>query len=42
MATRGQPVLNVYPVGNYSFGTKPPKLEKDHSVNERLARLRNK
>ncbi|GFR52624.1 hypothetical protein Agub_g15212 [Astrephomene gubernaculifera] len=41
MATRGQPVINVYPVGNYSFGTKAPKLEKDANVNERLARLKS-
>ncbi|GIL72670.1 hypothetical protein Vretimale_4370 [Volvox reticuliferus] len=41
MATRGQPVFNVYPVGNYSFGTKAPKLEKDSNVNDRLARLKS-
>ncbi|EFJ49120.1 hypothetical protein VOLCADRAFT_59795 [Volvox carteri f. nagariensis] len=40
MSSRGQPVFNVYPVGNYSFGTKAPKLEKDSNVNERLSRLK--
>ncbi|KAG2449339.1 hypothetical protein HYH02_005494 [Chlamydomonas schloesseri] len=41
MATRGQPVYNVYPLANYTFGNKQPKLEKDGSVQDRLARLRN-
>ncbi|GLC48779.1 hypothetical protein PLESTB_000147200 [Pleodorina starrii] len=40
MAAGGQPVFNVYPAGNYTFGTKEPKLEKDANVNDRLARFK--
>ncbi|EFN55436.1 hypothetical protein CHLNCDRAFT_12869, partial [Chlorella variabilis] len=32
----------VYPVGNYTFGSKPPKFEKDSSVTQRLERLKEK
>jgi hypothetical protein len=34
--------LVIYPVGNYSFGTKPPKFEKDSTVAGRMDRLREK
>lgn len=34
--------LTVYPVGNYSFGSKPPKYEKDSSVAQRMERLKEK
>lgn len=34
--------LAVYPVGNYTFGSKPPKFEKDSSVTQRLERLKEK
>uniref|UniRef100_M4D1V7 Pre-mRNA cleavage factor Im 25 kDa subunit n=1 Tax=Brassica campestris TaxID=3711 RepID=M4D1V7_BRACM len=33
-------VVNTYPLSNYSFGTKEPKLEKDTSVADRLARMK--
>lgn len=42
MAARGTTVLNVYPVGNYTFGTKDAKVEKDSSVPEKLDRLKAK
>ena len=35
-------VVNTYPLSNYSFGTKEPKLEKDTSVADRLARMKVK
>ncbi|KAG2319262.1 hypothetical protein Bca52824_012475 [Brassica carinata] len=35
-----QEVVNTYPLSNYSFGTKEPKLEKDTSVADRLARMK--
>jgi hypothetical protein len=34
--------LAVYPVGNYTFGSKPPKFEKDSSVATRMDRLKDK
>ena len=34
--------LAVYPVGNYTFGAKPPKLEKDPTVVQRMERLKEK
>jgi hypothetical protein len=34
--------LAVYPVGNYTFGTKPPKFEKDNTVAGRMERLKEK
>jgi cleavage and polyadenylation specificity factor subunit 5 len=34
--------LVVYPISNYSFGSKAPKQEKDNSVPARLERLRQK
>ncbi|KAJ8450201.1 hypothetical protein Cgig2_033395 [Carnegiea gigantea] len=32
--------VNVYPLSSYTFGTKEPKLEKDTSVADRLARMK--
>ncbi|RRT52388.1 hypothetical protein GW17_00027322 [Ensete ventricosum] len=34
------PVVNMYPLSNYTFGTKEPKMEKDTSVADRLARMK--
>ncbi|KAI5076879.1 hypothetical protein GOP47_0008944 [Adiantum capillus-veneris] len=34
------PVLNVHSLSNYSFGTKDVKMEKDTSVADRLARMK--
>uniref|UniRef100_A0A452ZMU9 Uncharacterized protein n=1 Tax=Aegilops tauschii subsp. strangulata TaxID=200361 RepID=A0A452ZMU9_AEGTS len=34
------PVVNVYPLANYTFGTKEAKMEKDTSVADRLARMK--
>ncbi|XP_018686725.2 pre-mRNA cleavage factor Im 25 kDa subunit 2-like isoform X1 [Musa acuminata AAA Group] len=36
------PVVNTYPLSNYTFGTKEPKMEKDTSVADRLARMKVK
>ncbi|RRT45982.1 hypothetical protein B296_00034226 [Ensete ventricosum] len=33
-------VVNTYPLSNYTFGTKEPKMEKDTSVADRLARMK--
>ncbi|KAL4581874.1 hypothetical protein LXL04_006408 [Taraxacum kok-saghyz] len=35
-------VVNTYPLSSYSFGTKEPKMEKDTSVADRLARMKLK
>ncbi|RZR73859.1 hypothetical protein BHM03_00028955, partial [Ensete ventricosum] len=35
-------VVNTYPLSNYTFGTKEPKMEKDTSVADRLARMKVK
>lgn len=32
-------VLHVYPVSNYTFGSKTAKPEKDRSVTEMFARM---
>ncbi|KAG1361289.1 Pre-mRNA cleavage factor Im 25 kDa subunit 2 [Cocos nucifera] len=32
--------VNMYPLANYTFGTKEPKMEKDTSVADRLARMK--
>ncbi|KAF7148117.1 hypothetical protein RHSIM_Rhsim03G0180400 [Rhododendron simsii] len=32
--------MNTYPLSNYTFGTKEPKMEKDTSVADRLARMK--
>ncbi|CAI5460660.1 unnamed protein product [Closterium sp. Yama58-4] len=37
----GGPVVNIYPLENYSFGVKEPKIEKDTSVADRLARMKH-
>ncbi|KAH9325519.1 hypothetical protein KI387_005697, partial [Taxus chinensis] len=34
------PVVNAYPLSSYTFGTKEPKMEKDTSVADRLARMK--
>lgn len=34
--------LVVHPVGNYTFGSKPPKHEKDTSTQAKLERLKEK
>lgn len=39
---RGQSTTTIYPVGNYSFGTKPAKVEKDTAVGQRMERLKEK
>ena len=36
------PVVNIYPLSSYTFGTKEPKMEKDTSVADRLARMKVK
>ncbi|KAF0908470.1 hypothetical protein E2562_025434 [Oryza meyeriana var. granulata] len=41
MMNSSSPVVNVYPLANYTFGTKEPKMEKDTSVADRLARMRD-
>ncbi len=33
-------VVNLYNIGNYTFGTKDRKMEKDTSVNGRLIRMK--
>jgi Nucleotide hydrolase len=38
----GSQAVNVYPLSNYTFGTKEPKMEKDTSVADRLARMKVK
>ncbi|XP_074560048.1 pre-mRNA cleavage factor Im 25 kDa subunit 2-like [Curcuma longa] len=34
------PVVNTYPLDNYDFGEKEPKMEKDTSVADRFERMR--
>ncbi|KAM0821720.1 hypothetical protein ACQ4PT_072001 [Festuca glaucescens] len=41
-ASSSSSVVNVYPLANYTFGTKEPKMEKDTSVADRLARMKVK
>ncbi|CAN1180579.1 Pre-mRNA cleavage factor Im 25 kDa subunit 2 [Linum perenne] len=36
----GSAVVNTYPLSSYTFGTKEPKMEKDTSVADRLARMK--
>ena len=36
------PVVNTYPLSSYTFRTKEPKMEKDTSVADRLARMKVK
>ncbi|KAJ3693009.1 hypothetical protein LUZ60_012104 [Juncus effusus] len=40
VAGSATPAVNVYPLSNYTFGTKEPKMEKDTSVADRLARMK--
>eukprot|EP00271_Cylindrocystis_brebissonii_P016951 TRINITY_DN4202_c0_g1_i1.p1 TRINITY_DN4202_c0_g1~~TRINITY_DN4202_c0_g1_i1.p1 ORF type:complete len:198 (+),score=34.48 TRINITY_DN4202_c0_g1_i1:556-1149(+) len=35
----GAPVVNVYPLSNYTFGGKDSRLEKDLTVPDRLSRM---
>ena len=34
--------MSVYPIGNYHFGVKNARHEKDKNVGERLGRMRAK
>eukprot|EP00850_Spirogloea_muscicola_P001152 SM000004S15022 [mRNA] locus=s4:886382:888434:+ [translate_table: standard] len=34
------PVVNIYPLSSYTFGAKEAKMEKDTSVADRLARMK--
>ena len=36
------PIVNTFPLSSYTFGTKDPKMEKDTSVADRLARMKIK
>ncbi|GAQ91558.1 cleavage and polyadenylation specificity factor subunit 5 [Klebsormidium nitens] len=36
-----RPTINVYPLENYTFGSKEPRREKDASVAERLHRMKD-
>ena len=36
------PTVTLYPVSAYTFGTKPPKFEKDSNVAQRMERLKEK
>lgn len=38
----GQTAYSVFPVGNYKFGAKQPKPEKDNSTEARLIRIKQK
>lgn len=38
----GQTAYTVYPLSNYTFGTKNAKQERDRTVGERLERLKAK
>lgn len=38
----GQTSVTVYSSVNYKYGTKPPKAEKDRSVEARLQRMQQK
>jgi hypothetical protein len=38
----GQTAYTVYPLANYSFGTKDRKQEKDGNVDQKMERLKNK
>jgi hypothetical protein len=35
-------VLTVYEASNYTFGAKAPKQEKDHTIGDKLARMKAK
>lgn len=38
----GQTAYSVFPVGNYKFGAKAPKPEKENTTEGRLARIKAK
>lgn len=38
----GSSALSIYPLLNYTFGTKDKKLEKDANVDQKMARMRAK
>ncbi|XP_043716078.1 pre-mRNA cleavage factor Im 25 kDa subunit 2 isoform X2 [Telopea speciosissima] len=40
MVSSTTPIVNTYPLSSYTFGTKEPKMEKDTSVADRLARMK--
>ncbi|KAL3575783.1 hypothetical protein D5086_023884 [Populus alba] len=40
MVGAGSAVVNTYPLSSYTFGIKEPKMEKDTSVADRLARMK--
>ncbi|KAJ8448702.1 hypothetical protein Cgig2_010589 [Carnegiea gigantea] len=42
MVNGTSPVVNTYPLSSYTFGIKEPKMEKDTSVADRLARMKLK
>lgn len=42
MAHPSQQQLIAYPVSSYTFGTKPPKWEKDNNPQQRMERLKEK
>lgn len=35
-----QDIVNLYPLSNYTFGTKDPMYEKDRTVESRFNRMR--
>ena len=41
MARERECMVNLYPLANYTFGTKDPLYEKDNSVNARFQRMRD-
>lgn len=41
-AQQGQTAYSVFPVANYKFGAKAPKVEKNNATEERLARIKAK
>jgi hypothetical protein len=41
-AGAGQTAYSVFQVGNYKFGAKQPKPEKDNATEQRLLRIKQK
>ena len=37
----GSEMTNLYPLSNYTFGTKDPQYEKDRTVEARFQRMRS-
>ena len=35
-----QPLVTLYPLSNYTFGTKEPLFEKDTNISQRFQRMR--